>query len=282
MINTLFFIVIWALSLVMISAYEGTTTFDSILVAHPSPTFCPPAKDFALPARAWHPDENYIACCNDWAATYTLTSGRGPGGTSVYACCRSGYTCTAPVSLMMDWSIDGNDDLQTTNLANPPLPAYVPATTTAPPHSSNTGTVSRPGATPIATSSGVVVYVYNDNSNTNTNNNNNNNDNTNDGTSSEPASDGGSGGGLSGGTIAGITVAATVVSAIAAVFGVKYARRQARISAGSGGNSKTESTGGGWSQNQSQPESPQGKRGQDEYHYGQREQSWYGRSQPSG
>ncbi|KAK4187768.1 hypothetical protein QBC35DRAFT_219630 [Podospora australis] len=210
-------------------AYDGTTTFDSILVAHPSPTFCPPNEHYA--DHDWQPDGSYIACCNNWLGTATLTSGRGPGGTSVYACCKSGYTCIAPVSVMKDWSIDADGDIHLTDLPEPPLPAIVPATTTpapTPPSTptprqgtgpvTSTGTISRPGATPIATSAGVVVYLYNDNNNNN--NNNNNNTLINEG--------GGESDGLSGGAIAGITVAATVVSAIAAVFGVKYARRQAR------------------------------------------------------
>ena len=95
------FVVAWTLGLV-VSAYTGTTTFDSILLAHPSPSICP------TESREWQPDGNYIACCDNYWGTHTLTSGRGPGGTTVYACCYSGYTCTGAVSLMKDWTIDAN------------------------------------------------------------------------------------------------------------------------------------------------------------------------------
>jgi len=100
------------------TGYDGTTTFDSILLAHSSPTICPSPKDF----DSYIPDASYIACCNHWFGPHTLTTGVGPGAQPVYACCMSGYTCTAPVSLMKDWSVDSNGDLQTRDLANAPAP----------------------------------------------------------------------------------------------------------------------------------------------------------------
>ncbi|KAM7183292.1 hypothetical protein V8F33_013682 [Rhypophila sp. PSN 637] len=189
--------------------YDGTTTFDSILLAHSSPTFCPSPVDMT----SWAVDAGYLACCDNYNGEHTLTTGLGPGSKPLYACCLSGYSCTAPVSLMKDWVVDLNGDLQTRDIPNPPTPTPVPGAgiTTAPAEPS-TGTFSGPGATPLTTSSGVVVYV---------NNNNNAGGNTfNVGNTS--------GGSPSPGAIAGITVACTVISTIAAVLGVWYARKRKR------------------------------------------------------
>ncbi|KAK0715082.1 hypothetical protein B0H67DRAFT_233817 [Lasiosphaeris hirsuta] len=192
------------------AGFEWTTTFDSILVAHPSPTICPPPKGL----DSYIPDANYIACCNHFLGAQALTTGLGPGSQPVYACCVSGYTCTAPVSLMKDWSIDSSGDLQTRDLADPPSPTAIPTATLPPALSRSTGTFSGAGATPVTTSAGVVVYVSNDNTNINTNTN---------------GGGGGGDNGLSAGAIAGITVACTVAMAVTSVLGVRYARRQAKI-----------------------------------------------------
>ncbi|KAK5659834.1 hypothetical protein OQA88_13297 [Cercophora sp. LCS_1] len=120
---------------------------------------------------------------------------------------------------MKDWVMDSSGDLQTRDLANPPLPTLEPGGTVTSPPTRSTGTVSGPGATPLTTSAGVVVWVSNENNAENTNEINIGND----------------GSSLSSGAIAGITVACTVVTAIAAVFGVWYARKQAKNKRGQQG-----------------------------------------------
>ncbi|KAM7212795.1 hypothetical protein V8F06_011830 [Rhypophila decipiens] len=218
-----FLIAAWVLVSSVALGYDGTITFDSILLAHPSPTFCPSHTNLWA---SWTPDSNYLACCDNRFNTHTLTTGIGPGGKPLYACCQSGYTCTAPVSLMKEWSMDSNGDLETSDIPNPPTPtaemttAPPPPTPTAAPGAGittspaqpSTGTFSGPGATPLTTSAGVIVYV------SNTNNNKGGDQNVNVGNTS--------GGPPSPGAIAGITVACTVVSTIAAVLGLWYARKR--------------------------------------------------------
>ncbi|KAK4207495.1 hypothetical protein QBC37DRAFT_406161 [Rhypophila decipiens] len=197
-----YLIAAWVLVSSVALGYDGTITFDSILLAHPSPTFCPSHTNLWA---SWTPDSNYLACCDNRFNTHTLTTGIGPGGKPLYACCQSGYTCTAPVSLMKEWSMDSN--------APPPTPTAAPgAGITTSPAQPSTGTFSGPGATPLTTSAGVIVYV------SNTNNNKGGDQNVNVGNTS--------GGPPSPGAIAGITVACTVVSTIAAVLGLWYARKR--------------------------------------------------------
>ena len=77
----------------------ATTTFDTILLAHPEPSICP------SPSLGGYyvPDADYIVCC--WP-TNTRTTARGPGGRTVYACCESGAMCTGAAPVMSDWRLD--------------------------------------------------------------------------------------------------------------------------------------------------------------------------------
>jgi len=92
------------------SAFQGTVSFGSILIAHAEPTICPTP----LLGGWWVPDDNYIICCEEFAnfPRGTLTTAKGPGGKTMYACCGDGYTCTGPAPLMSDWSLDPNSKLR--------------------------------------------------------------------------------------------------------------------------------------------------------------------------
>ncbi|KAF2678788.1 hypothetical protein K458DRAFT_135068 [Lentithecium fluviatile CBS 122367] len=196
-------------------AYSGTTTFDTILVAHPEPTICPEPTvglDYA-------PDADYVVCCYNGLISATKTTATGPGGKTIYACCEDGYTCTGAASVMSDWSVDSNGDVQLLTLASAPTPTSVPAATTADTANTatvtslNLGTVSSPGATPYTTSAGVVIYNNINNSDQNTNNNG-------DGSGNQDSTVSKNEGKLSGGAIAGITVACTIVMTIVGVLGL--------------------------------------------------------------
>ncbi|KAH7333518.1 hypothetical protein BKA65DRAFT_553880 [Rhexocercosporidium sp. MPI-PUGE-AT-0058] len=144
---------------VLASAYDGTTTYNSILVAHTAAPYCPTP----IIGAAWNVDENYIACCETWANGYsmTLTTATGFGKQLVYACCLSAYTCSGAPQPMSDWTLDSHTDVQALTLVSTPAlniasPTQAPTTSKA--IRTSTGTFSAPGATPIATSAGTVIY----------------------------------------------------------------------------------------------------------------------------
>ncbi|KAF2260355.1 hypothetical protein CC78DRAFT_584916 [Lojkania enalia] len=147
------------------AVFAYTTTFNDILVAHAEPSICPEPE-----LGGWYtPDVDYIVCCFGGDPGYTKTTAKGPGDKTIYACCESMATCTGAASVMKDWSIDSNGDLQTFDLAgSPPTPTAAPPVTTAPPTPSF-DTYSSPGATPTTDAGGNVVYYY-DNSINNINN----------------------------------------------------------------------------------------------------------------
>lgn len=85
-----------------VRAYDGTTIFDTILLAHPEPTYCPSPTV----GHVFTPDANYAVCCYDGFPSVTQTTATGPGGKKIYACCMDGYSCTGAAPVMSDWSID--------------------------------------------------------------------------------------------------------------------------------------------------------------------------------
>jgi len=97
------------LTLIVLSIAPGlisamTTTFDPILVAHGEPSICPsPSLGVSYTA-----DAEYLVCCDNGILAKTRTTAKGPGGKTVYACCRSGDICTGAAPVMSDWSLDVN------------------------------------------------------------------------------------------------------------------------------------------------------------------------------
>ncbi|KAF1837925.1 hypothetical protein BDW02DRAFT_65501 [Decorospora gaudefroyi] len=203
----------------LVLAYDGTTTFDTILVAHAEPTICPDPD-----VLNFTPDTDYIVCCRNSYPSATKTTAKGPGGKTIYACCRDGYTCTGAAAVMSDWNVDSNDDLEYLILASAPTPSSAPASTTkntAAVTSFELGTVSLSGATPVVTSNGIVIYNYNNIDDKDTEINGDGNQNTDSDVSKNDGS-------LSSGAIAGITVACTIITTIVGVLGLWYARKRKR------------------------------------------------------
>jgi len=99
---TLFSAVLFSAQLSL--AYDGTMTFDTILLAHAEPTICP-SPSVGL---QYAPDADYEVCCYNGFPSATKTTAKGPGGKTVYACCEDGYTCTGAAPVMSDWSMDSN------------------------------------------------------------------------------------------------------------------------------------------------------------------------------
>ena len=88
----------------LVYANDGTTTFDTILLAHAEPSICP-SIDAGVNFKA---DSDYIVCCYNGLPSATRTTAKGSGGKTVYACCEVDYTCTGAAPVMSDWSVDSN------------------------------------------------------------------------------------------------------------------------------------------------------------------------------
>ncbi|KAM7193197.1 hypothetical protein V8F33_007897 [Rhypophila sp. PSN 637] len=86
--------------------FISTTRYQTALTTHAGQPACPTPGDGNLPS--WYPDDKYEYCCRTQSgAGYveTLTSGPGPGGKSLTACCQRGFLCTGAAPFVFDWSM---------------------------------------------------------------------------------------------------------------------------------------------------------------------------------
>ncbi|KAM7212918.1 hypothetical protein V8F06_011673 [Rhypophila decipiens] len=86
--------------------FISTTGYQTALRVHAGQPACPTPGDGSLPS--WYPDDKYEYCCRTQSgAGYveTLTSGPGPGGKSLTACCQRSFLCTGAAPFVFDWSM---------------------------------------------------------------------------------------------------------------------------------------------------------------------------------